>query len=267
MISQGHSVKKNPNTIALSSLLLASALTTSLPAQADLITYGTNFSNSGSLFSISDRYLKPFDPSLGTLNTVNMFFIGNLVVTGTYASNFVFTPSPVPSPYTVQTQVRHTMDGLFSLSSFGFGFPATFIYDGFAPGVPSPFTFVTPITYNITFDDLSELVGFAVHTNFGGPTIPPLMITGDRDDFEKDFFSDVIGGLWVQSRLETTFVSALQPQDVSTSLNGSLLLTYNYTPFPPPPPPPTVPEPGSLALLGLGLMGLGLSRRKRRQRH
>ena len=194
--------------------------------------------------------LTPFDPALGTLDSVNVTINGQITVTGSTTPQFVGSP-PVPQPYPYQVNVTQDFDGLGG-QFFSFNNPALFIFNSVASGGGEPFQLSRPFSYGFTFDSTTDLSGLVV-PSFSGPVAPPI-ISGTRADFLKT------DGALNQILLSHTAVP-VGPIILSSAVaSGALIVQYNYTPAQ----AGEVSEPGALALFGVALAVLGFRRRRPR---
>ena len=174
--------------------------------------------------------LNYFDPSLGTLDSVNVQINGELqgvVVTAGAGCS----PVCVPAPYNVQ--VDQTFSGLGG-QFFSFDTPAQFDFTG-AGTIGEAFPLDTAFSYSFNFTSTTDLIGFTV-PSFTGASVPPIDIVGSRSDFLTPLISlkevDVASSLALAS-------GVLDVEGLES--DGSILITYSYTPA-----AAAVPEPGML---------------------
>lgn len=227
-------MKGNRHLIAgLLVLLLASA------SRADSVFTGDNFTGTGAVV-FDAMGLNPFNPALGTLDSVHVQITGNLHVQGIVVGS---------SPYIVEQQ-------FFGLAGrfFEFDSPARFI--GTATGIsdpqgqliPTPFQHNFTFDYDFTFTAATDLIGFIPVNSPGAGIIPPTSISAQRSDFLP----------WIGNLYELDMQADVASGPVSTiSSSGAVLIEYRYTPA-----PPITPTP-SAAAAGMALLALVSTARRR----
>jgi PEP-CTERM motif len=233
-------------------LVIATSWATEIP-QIQVIDLGTTSAVPG-IYSI-----KPFDPSKGTLDKVEVQIIGTATMTiGTIPHLVSCGPGgavcPLPTPFTVELDAN--FGGLAS-RFFSFSNPALYFASGTTDGAGTPQVFVLPYSFDFSFTPTTDILGLTA-PSVSGFQIPPTTIDGTRSSFET-----YLGGVY---DLQDSFqVSSEQPGTafpLAFSNSGTMQITYDYTL---PTPPPSVPEPGSLLLMGSGAIAL-LSTVRRRAR-
>lgn len=203
--------------------------------------------------------LAPFDPALGTLDSVAIAIDGRLVVNGTTRPRFESVgPFLVPTPYPYTIEVLQRFQG--PQKFFQFNDPARFIYNAVASGTGEPFLVFQDFNYAFTFNASTDPVGVVVPgiSGVGNAAILPLLggISGRRGDFVDD-------GIPINEvDLIQSLSSVGSPLISSWNSAGTLHVTYNYTPAPQVPP---VMEPTTVVMLGLGVGGVVLRRRHARR--
>lgn len=235
---------KKKQWMAALSLCFVAALQT---AQADTLITTTTFSGP---FAPATG-LQYFDPSLGTLNSVNVSITGT--VTGQIAASGPCDPNGcTPLPYLVT--VDQTFQGIAG-QFFSSAAPAEFQYTG-SGFIGEVFPIFTSFGYSFDFNTFTDVTGQAIPAGISGPLGAPV-ITGHLQDFLTPLAQlhevDVLTTLGTNLGTLTT---------VGIQSNGSIVITYVYTPTPPQ--PAGVPESGTLAPLGglaLALCGLRAARR------
>ena len=175
-------------------ILLALGISTAVEGPAQAITIGPDFVMQASEFSASGVYhtedwiaFQSFDPTLGTLDRVNINLEGTLTVQGHEPSpgNIVGYSQggmPIYGPHAYQ--ISTTFD-TFELLGRGFEFnsPAEFSFSGTSSGVPGyPIGHSIWFTMNISFDAGTDISGFPKLDITGG-YMPPTSIIGTLDDF------------------------------------------------------------------------------------
>lgn len=216
------------------------------PASADLIVVSSAFSG-GTFDAIG---MTPFDSSLGTLDKVSVNITGTLSVSGSTLPNLVPAgPTLIPTPYSYCIDVSQDFEGLLD-GYFDLNDHSAFSMFGLATGVGEPFTLATTFSYSFNFDDISDLIGFAipsVSSSFG-TVVPPFSVSAARADFTGTGVLEEVDLL--QSAAATTLGAAVPPPLIGAfGAEGAIVVTYEYTPTPAP-----VPEPTMLSLLGVAVV-------------
>lgn len=179
--------------------------------------------------------IQPFDPTLGTLNSVNVTLQGQ--INATVAQLPCGEPSPLLCPF--ELVVDQNFFGL-SPAFFSFDTDAQFVFEGTDP------TLIQNYIYTFTFDAFTDniLNGFTfpnLSSSVGGNAtqiIPPADINGRR----ANFLPTIVGLNEVDGVLSAGAIFGA----VVTSYSdvGGLIIQYNYTP---------VAEPSSLLLIIAGV--------------
>jgi hypothetical protein len=174
--------------------------------------------------------VSPFDPSLGTLNRVDVAIIGTLVVQGTTLP-FLAGPFGSPVPYQYRVKVTQDFAGLAG-RYFDFSGPAEFLFQATATGAGETFEIASSFRYDFSFTESSDLVGFAALTTTSNPAslIPPAAgVLGTRADFLLALPPlDEI--LLTQTWQPIATSGGPAPVVSLATAQGTLTMTYHYTP-------------------------------------
>lgn len=194
-----------------------------------------------------------FDTSLGELTSVDVSISGNLLATMEIPQHLVCTPGCVSIPHSYNLTVQ---------PDFGLSTPASsFIFAG--QGIATSLTGVVNFTHNYTFNETSDLFGFALasHSSSGNATavIPPTIAGISRDDFVGPVNNFPLTWLYPSLSYNLNHTSQL-PFFGNINLGGLILLTYHYDEIEE---PVNVPEPPGLILLLSGLLMMAVARAKK----
>lgn len=200
----------------------------------------------------------PFDPTLGTLERVNVSLDAQISVTG-------IATSLQPWQVSLGLDAFGLAGNLFSFAGTGI----SLIADGFDAGcnptpggcVPraAPVSAVGNVSFSFSFTDVAEMIGlnqafidsFSV-TGIGLAGFPPPTVVGSISDFLPTPAQIYQLGLVMIPQTFVNFTPLSFP-----SATGSMQISYTFAP----PDPQPVPEPAGLLLIAIGLLGLGLARR------
>lgn len=224
-------------------------------APAAQVSFVSGFS--GSSFDFIG--VTPFDPALGTLDSVQVSIDATLTVAGVTPSQIIMIgPVPTPVPYTYQISVAQDFFGLIG-KYFDFDSNARFGFSGATSGAGTlPFAFATDFSYDFSFTATTDLSGFTFPTfsSSFGTLVPPTSISGTRSDFLETFVPIDEVDLVQNWSSQTAGASFATVQINAVHAGGSLTLLYNYT--------APIPEPQTYALLLAGLALLGFASQRRR---
>lgn len=260
--------RKKPLQQLLLAVLLFSGYI--LPASALVITHTDAYSqnltaagyiNVNSPFTTLGNTV-PFDPSLGTLEGVDLSFSGSTVfsvVTGAswYTDGY---GAIIPMPYVITPTLTIDIAGINGYFSFGSpislstGIPATGFPGAFATEINYSFSF----SYNNFLDTFLGPSDVNYTSSAGGYLIPPVTMGGHLNDFIDD--ASLLDMLALN--YELGFVESARIPLSPTLVNASSLLnistTYHYTPYQ----EVSVPEPDGILLFAIGLLLLMMWRYK-----
>lgn len=204
--------------------------------------------------------LSPFDPALGTLDSIRVRIDGTVAVK---VHTDVAFCAPFCGPYPYQVVVQQSFSGI-GTKYFDSTAPAHFQFDTFSPPSGGDFDLAGSYHYDFTFNAASDLLGFAPVSLGGGgllTAIPPIGgMTGKRDDFKRQPPLGV-DLMFVTTVPDSATASGLAPDPLFAGLPTApalMEIDYLYTPA-------AVPGPTPLFALVVGLAALrcrGLFRRR-----
>jgi hypothetical protein len=225
-------------------IILAAAVAAAFTrtATADVILQNQAFTIGG-IPGTALTGFQEFDPSLGTLESVDVQIAGTLNFSATIPQFSALAP-------VVDFNTQR-------LTGQGFQFTgARFFFSSLTNGssAPATFPFTTDFTVDFSVTELTDLTGVIVAgTNAtGGASLqPPATVVAQRDDFIEG-----IVPLGIQEQFLFIPVN-FTPAGIFTG-GGSVTLTYDYTPAA----VIAMPAPGAAALFGFGLAGVVFLRRR-----
>jgi hypothetical protein len=232
-------------------LLLVIGSCLSVPAVADDLIQVQGFTLSGMTNTFE---IQPFNPSLGTLDSVNVTIDGEITGTILTLPNLVpdgaggFIPMGLPYIATISQN--------FAGSPFSFSSQAMIIATSAGLGEGDPIALL--FDYGFTFGSLSNLTGFTTTSGgiSGGTTsLPPVLIDGTLNGWESSILPLIIEIPYVTASV----TGGAEPVIPDLSENGALIVQYNYET----PTPVSTPEPRTLSLMACGLAGLLLASRRK----
>ena len=176
--------------------------------------------------------LQYFDPTLGTLNSVDVQIFGTLK--GQIEGGGSCDPACVPTPYAVV--VNQDFSSFLLGQFFSFSTPAEFIFTG-SGSIADLIPILTDFTYSFDFTNGTDLVGSASVGSSGGQT-PPSLVNGTRGGF-------LTPAIPVNDIIDVSTTVASSPgatQVIGLESDGTIMVTYNYTPNAPAGAVPEAPE-------------------------
>ena len=247
---------------AISFFCLAAFAAATRPAAALPFVVAETFS-AGPSGMFGSFGVTPFDPTLGTLNSISIDITGVLRVQVFAPQNLVMAGFGLtPQPYSFGVDVEQTFLGELD-KYFEFNGPAWFHLTGNTIGTGELVTLSTLFTYGMTFSASTDLTGGLTVPSVSssvGTLIPPVGVTALRSDFVETIIPHDVIDLF-QSITFSGVLPSLTPTLQQLSADGSFIMTYNYTPATPQAAP--VPEPAAMLLVGCGLAVRARRRMKR----
>jgi hypothetical protein len=224
-------------TIGLTGLFLATN------AGAAVITQTSTFLSA----PVSAVFLNSFDPSLGTLDRVELSLAGAVVIqVDTPPLSTGFPPQPIPYSFDLMLEQGFEGQGSFDVA---FAFDALYLgINGLATGAGGVVVLPPiPFLFDVTFDATTDIPGIATPSFVGPDAVPPVF--GRREDFLSPIpgFSTPLAG---EHSLNPVFLGSTGPAvtpRIVPGLSMTATLRYFYTAA------VNVPEPSGLFLLGLGM--------------
>lgn len=212
----------------------------------------------GATLKNSIQSATPFNPTLGTLEDIDLFFSGTVYFDINPASNFIPCGQAFcPAPYTVAPTLSIDIDGLNGF----YGFDAPISVSGFVSvsGTGSPVLFMGNYSFRYNYNDFLDQfigptdVGVSGFTSFQ----PPInFVNSSLNDFIDS--GSLIDDLLVS--YELSFIEEGKNTAIPTITQATSVLqvqtTYTFTPH-------GVPESSSLVLIALGIVGLGFIRKRK----
>jgi hypothetical protein len=230
------------------------ALCVMVPAAARASTILTVQGFSASPFDAFS--LTPFDSSLGTLDKVDVRIDGVLAVQGITPPNGFFDGSGafIHVPYAYRVDVNQVFTSVGD-EFFDFAGSGLFVLNGAATGLQSPFVFAVPFSYDMTFDSLTDLIGFDVPLTSVG-LIPPLGgVVAPRSRFLD--VNVIVNQVLLNNTFTVIPLGGPAPIVTSVTAAGAVQMEYTYTAA------QVAPEPASVMLLLTGVATIGVHRRRR----
>ena len=174
--------------------------------------------------------VSPFDPALGTLESVDVAITGTLTIEGTAFPNPI-GPFGAPTPYTYRIIVTQDFSPGFAGKYFDFSAPAEFRFEGLpTTGVGDAIQIAAGFAYDFSFTEITDRVGFAslTTTSTAGSLIPPAMgALGTRADFLLE--PPPLDLILLAQTWQAISFGGPNPVIVSVTAAGTLAITYHYT--------------------------------------
>lgn len=242
LVEEDENMKAIRNASLLSLPLVALVLLAVAPAAYGdtIVSYTTSVPSQNTDLNsvIATPAITAFNTSLGTLDSVTVSY------TGSEDSSFQLTNTASGS------ETFHFSETLYySLNNANGAINSD--VNGLAPEIDNvPLTSITLASEGIK--------SYGPFTSSTAPATETITSPSELADFEGN---GNLGNFLITTSTDTNFVGGGGNIKLtgSTTADGSVTVTYDYTPGP----PPVVPEPGTLVMFGTGILGLaGLLRSK-----